>query len=1094
VKRFLIAILAIASMLVALLATGFTAGAQDNAPERLDVYTGTVPGDQVGDIVDLGVDRHELEVAPAPSAPGEKAQVRVEAILSGKQATALRRDGVDLELKRVDGQSVAQRATLQAANGFEVFKTYSGAGGLKEEFEEAADDNRRITKLVTYGETINGEEIIALKVSKNADRDRDGKKPAVLYLGAQHAREWITPEMIRRLMHHVLDAYEDGNKTIRRLVDKNELWFVPVANPDGYDFTFEPNRRLWRKNLRDNNGDDQITPGDGVDLNRNYATKWGYDNEGSSPDPGSETFRGSGPNSEPETQALDAFVDRVGFEFFVNYHSAAELLLYGTGWQVATPTPDDVIYEAMAGDDAEPAVPGYDPDISAELYTTNGDTDTHMTELYGTLGFTPEMSTCEAASDSVEGDKWEAEDCGSGFEFPDDEGLVQAEFEKNIPFALSVAKSADDPDDPESAVGREAEDFRVDTFEVSYGDPQTVAVVAKRALDDLRLNYRIDGGRTRTARVSEWEGGERYGDENDDYYAEYRGQVRGADPGDDVTVWFTAEEDGRGDDDDDDRRGRDDDDDRRGRDDDDDRRGGDDDDDDDRDVRSERFTYSLESDSGADVLVLANEDYTGVNPTYPAGTNAPKYDESHVAAIEAAGYDADVFDMDAQGVPHDLGVLGHYDAVVWYLGDNRFTQDEEDFQIQTPFGNLTDIGVAERQQYLTMRVRDYLNEGGKLIHAGETAQHSGRPGISDAVGGLYYALNGDETAECVVDTVPGFFEDCLILADDFRQYYLGAFTRTSTGDPDSVAGIADPITGFEGNLGGPVVEGANPLNEAGVFQPTSEVLPADQFPQFTSQGAALYPLEEGSPFAPVEGERYAGALHADSSYMRLTKTVDLSTASSAELQFQMSINTEPSYDNVIVEARTAGGSDWTTLPELPEQGSRSNETPPAECTGNGFLLQLHPFLRNYLDGPDCQTGVWHRMTSGPQWPSGWHEVSFDLSAFAGEQVEVSITYVTDPASGGVGAFVDDTRIVIDDVVAEADGFEGPTSTWTPGGPPAGSPPNARNWEIGERLVNFFAGTSTGDSLLLGFGLEQLATDAQRADLVERALDGLLATE
>ncbi len=950
---------------------------------------------------------------------------------------------------------MAQRATLQAADGMEVFKRYSGPGGIKEEFEQAARDNRKITKLVTYGETVNGDEIVALKVSKNAAKDRDGKKPAVLYLGAQHAREWITPEMIRRLMHYVLDGYADGDKTIRRLVDKNELWFVPVANPDGYDWTFEPGQRLWRKNLRDNNGDGQITPGDGVDLNRNFPVKWGYDNEGSSPDPGSETFRGASPGSEPETQALDAFVRRIGFEFFVNYHSAAELLLYGTGWQVATPTPDDVIYEALAGDDANPAVPGYDPDISAGLYTTNGDTDTHMTERYGTLGFTPEMSTCEAASDSDPNDEWEAADCGSGFEFPDDEGLVQAEFEKNIPFALSVAKSADDPDDPESVVGREAEDFRVDTFEVSHGDPQTVAVVAKRALDDVRLNYRINGGRTQTARVSEWEGGERYGDENDDYYAELRGLVRGADPGDDVTVWFTGAENGRG-------------------------RG--------NRAESERFTYTLESDSGADVLVIANEDYTGVNPDYPEGTDAPKYDESHVAAIEAAGYDAEVWDVDADGVPHDLAVLGHYDAVVWYLGDNRITQDPEDELISTPFGELPDIGVAERQQYLTMAVRDYLNDGGKLIHAGETAQYSGLPGIGDAVGGLFYASNGDETSECVVHTVRGFFEDCLILADDFRQYYLGAFTRTDASGPDSVEGIADPITGFEGNLGGPVVQGDNPLDEAGVFQPTSEVLPADQFPQFTSHGAALYPLEEGSPFAPIEGERYAGALHADSSYMRLTKTVDLSTASSAELRFQLSINTEPSYDNVIVEARTPNGSDWTTLPDL---NGGSNETPPAECTGNGFLPQLHPFLRNYMDGPDCQTGPWHRFTSGSQFPSGWREVAFDLSDYAGGQLELSITYVTDPASGGVGAFVDDTRVVIDGAVAEADGFEGQTSTWTPGGPPAGSPPNASNWRIGERLVNFFAGTSTEDSLLLGFGFEQFATEAERADLMERALGGLI---
>jgi hypothetical protein len=373
---------------------------------------------------------------------------------------------------------------------------------------------------------------------------------------------------------------------------------------------------------------------------------------------------------------------------------------------VATPTPDHVIYEAMAGDDQNPAVPGYDPDISAELYTTNGDTDSHMTERYGTLGFTPEMSTCEAASNSDPNDEWEAEDCGSGFEFPDDEGLVQAEFQKNIPFAMAVAQSADDPDDPVSVVGREAEDFRVDTFEVSRGDPQTVAVWAKRALDDVRLNYRINGGRTQTARVSEWDDGERYGDENDEYYAELRGVVRGTDPGDDVTVWFTGEEDRRGGDDDDD------DDDRRGRD--------DDDDDRDRDVESERFTYTVESDSGADVLVLANEDYKGVDPTYPAGTNAPAYADEHVAAIEAAGYDADVWDLDADGVPHDLGVLSHYDAVVWYLGRNRVTRDPHDLFTQTPFGNLPETAVAERQQYLTMAVRDYLNDGGKLRSRGSS--------------------------------------------------------------------------------------------------------------------------------------------------------------------------------------------------------------------------------------------------------------------------------------------------------------------------------------------------------------------------------------
>ena len=80
--------------------------------------------------------------------------------------------------------------------------------------------------------------------------------------------------------------------TITDLVDTTELWFVPVANPDGYDYTFTPGNRLWRKNLRDNDGDGRITANDGVDLNRNFPTKWGYDDEGSSPEGGSRHLSG----------------------------------------------------------------------------------------------------------------------------------------------------------------------------------------------------------------------------------------------------------------------------------------------------------------------------------------------------------------------------------------------------------------------------------------------------------------------------------------------------------------------------------------------------------------------------------------------------------------------------------------------------------------------------------------------------------------------------------------------------------------------------------------------------------------------------------
>ena len=257
-----------------------------------------------------------------------------------------------------------------------MFRPYGAPGGLKDEFEQLAAEHPDITKLVTIGQTVQGEDIVALKVSRDAGRLRDGRRPATLYLGAQHGREWITPEMVRRLAHHVVDGYSI-DPAITELVDTTELWFVPVANPDGYDFTFTPGNRLWRKNLRDNDGDGRITANDGVDLNRNFPTKWGYDDEGSSPEAGSETYRGSGPASEPETRAVDRLMARVGFEFLVNYHAASEEVLYGTSWQVATPTPDDALYETLVGDAAAPAVPGYDQGLTADLYTANGITDEH---------------------------------------------------------------------------------------------------------------------------------------------------------------------------------------------------------------------------------------------------------------------------------------------------------------------------------------------------------------------------------------------------------------------------------------------------------------------------------------------------------------------------------------------------------------------------------------------------------------------------------------------------------------------------------------------------------------------------------------------
>jgi hypothetical protein len=288
--------------------------------------------------------------------------------------------------------------------------------------------------------------------------------------------------------------------------------------------------------------------------------------------------------------------------------------------------------------------------------------------------------------------------------------------------------------------------------------------------------------------VREWRGGERYGDERDVYYAEFRGVVRGAGPGDQVEVWFTGNRPGAS------------------------RR------------TSESFTFSVAQDTGNQVLVVANEDYEGVNPDYPPGVTAPKYAQAYVDALVAQGIAASVWDVTGQGVPHHLGVLDHFDAVVWYLGDNRLTMDPEDEVTETFFGNLPDAAVAERQQYLTIAVRDRLNEGGKLVHSGETAAYYGVFG--SAIGGIWYGLDGAPEEDCVVTVDP--FSDCLLLADDFAQYYLGANTRSTVESPAGFQGLGD-LAGASGTFGGQAVAD-NPLDEAGTFTVTSDVLPPTSSP------------------------------------------------------------------------------------------------------------------------------------------------------------------------------------------------------------------------------------------------------------------------
>lgn len=222
--------------------------------------------------------------------------------------------------------------------------------------------------------------------------------------------------------------------------------------------------------------------------------------------------------------------------------------------------------------------------------------------------------------------------------------------------------------------------------------------------------------------------------------------------------------------------------------------------------------------------------------------------------------------------------------------------------------------------------------------------------------------------------------------------------------------------------------------------------------------------------------------------MRLGTTFDLTAVAAGQvptLEAQLAWSVEEGYDHVIVEARTAGQDDRTRLADV---NGNTTSAVPAECEA-GFFTALHPNLLRYLTEanpclPTGTTGEWNSFTGDS---GGWVEVGFDLSAYAGAQVEIIVSYITDPVTGGLGAILDDTRLVVGGQVVAAEGFEGGFGAWTVLGPPEGSGSNARDWEVAPQRGDITAGVATEDSLLLGFGIEQLDSPEARAELVGDAL-------
>jgi hypothetical protein len=1026
-------VFALTGSIVGAQARGSGGSGGNGGQDKLEVYTVQAAAGDVDTLLRQGLD----VVAVRTAGDG----VEIDVVLTNRERASLQAQGFKVNPKKnKDGKTQTQLAAEQAAAGYNVYRSWDEPGGIRDELKALARNNPQLVKLEVLGQTHQGRELIALKVTQGANEIADGARPAAFYVSNQHAREWISVEVNRRLLRYLIDQWRLNNKDIKRLLKDTELWFVISANPDGYQYTFDHDR-LWRKNLRDNDGDGHITNADGVDPNRNYNEHWNYDEEGSSSLFSSQTYRGPGPNSEPETQALGGLITRIDPKFLVNFHSYGPYILYPQGWEVATPDADNPIYAALAGTDANPGIAGFDPGISSdELYITNGETTDFADINAGTVAFTPELE----------------EGCaGCGFVFPDNETLIQAEFVKTLPFDLDIANSALHPEDPTSHLGNHTKGLYLDQvevdqenaplamfdfkFDVSYGDPQEVRVLAKRSLGAVTLKYQVGSGPVQSKPTSEWTAGERYGVGNATYYHVMRAQVTGTSVGDTVRVWFEA--------------------------------GG---------QATDAFTYTAAVESTNRVLVMAAEDYTGASPVYPAGTTAPVHLSYYTDALNANGIGYDLYDVDARGrkAPDALGVLSHYKAAIWYTGNDVVTREKG----WGP-GNASRLAVEE-----VLEVRDYLNEGGRLLYTGKTAGQQ----FTGALGTQLY-----DPFENKMCSDPAVRARCRPLGgsgdgtNDFLEYWLGAYIlngnagNNPAGGLYNVNGVSNPFTGTAWGFNG--ADSAQNQDRSSSFITTSGILPPATYPQFTSRVAAKYD-RPGGPFDPHTGSYYMYSQIGDISYKRLTRTINL-PAGGATMSFWTSYNTEEHWDHVFVEVHTVGQDNWTTLPD--QLGHTSQDT--GESCPAGWR-ELHPFLDHYQTlnadntcSPSGTTGAWNAATGNS---GGWQQWTVDLGAYAGQQVEVSIAYVSDWAVQGLGTFVDDITVSSEGTTAS---FETGMDGWAVTGPPAGSSPNPNNF-VRTTAGGFpeAAVVATADTLYMGFGFEGITGAATRNDVMGRAMSYLLA--
>lgn len=210
------------------------------------------------------------------------------------------------------------------------FQDYRDLNSLENWFHVLTQWFPDILNLYTLGSTFENNNLYALEINvNNKTANPDGK--TIVMTGGLHSREWISISTVCYIMFQLLNEYalnNNGNNNQKgdHVFNSFNFVFIPVLNPDGYEYTWTTDR-LWRKNRQDTGNKD--CPG--FDLDRTFGYHWQPTWEY----PCSSNYNGETPFIAKESQLLDQYIkNKFGSAMnetlyvFLDFHSYSQEILY----------------------------------------------------------------------------------------------------------------------------------------------------------------------------------------------------------------------------------------------------------------------------------------------------------------------------------------------------------------------------------------------------------------------------------------------------------------------------------------------------------------------------------------------------------------------------------------------------------------------------------------------------------------------------------------------------------------------------------------------------------------------------------------------